>query len=184
MGPVLASQGLKLAAARQLLRDKPEVAEQLLDDVMRQSENTVAEVRRLVYALRPPTLDELGLVQAIREHVDTVGALDGLQIRVMAPESLPEVPAAVEVAAFRIVQEALNNVVRHAEAQVCTISIGMNGALRILVEDDGVGLPAENRSGVGLLSMRERAAEVGGTCTFLTGERGGVCVRLSLPLAD
>jgi signal transduction histidine kinase len=181
LGPVLASQGLKLAAARQLLREKPEVAERLLDEVMHQSENTVAEVRRLVYALRPPTLDELGLVEAIREHVDVVGANAGVQISVDAPASLPEIPAAIEVAAFRIVQEALNNVIRHARARCCTITIGGNDALEIRIEDDGVGLPAALRRGVGLHSMRERAAEVGGVC-LIENREPGVVVQLRLPI--
>jgi signal transduction histidine kinase len=184
LGPVLASQGLKLAAARQLVRAKPEVAEGLLDEVMSQSENTVAEVRRLVYALRPPTLDELGLVEAIREHVEVAGANAGLQIVVDAPQELPEIPAAIEVAAFRIVQEALNNVIRHAQARHCIISVATNGALQIHVQDDGVGLPAQTRSGVGLQSMHERATEVGGVCKVENGEQGGVTVRLSLPLTN
>lgn len=182
LGPVLASQGLKLAAARQLVRSKPEVAERLLDEVMLQGENTVAEVRRLVYALRPPTLDELGLVEAIREHMEVAGVGAALQIVVDAPAELPEIPAAIEVAAFRIVQEALNNVIRHAQARHCAISIATNGELDICVQDDGVGLPAATRSGVGLLSMRERASEVGGVCTIENGREGGVVVRLSLPV--
>jgi signal transduction histidine kinase len=182
LGPVLASQGLKLAAARQLVREKPDVAERLLDDVMSQSENTVAEVRRLVYALRPPTLDELGLVEAIREHVEVIGANTGLQIVVDAPATLPEISAAIEVAAFRVVQEALNNVIRHAQARCCAITIAANGVLEVYVQDDGVGLPATTRSGVGLQSMRERASEVGGACTIEHGAQGGVTVRLALPI--
>jgi signal transduction histidine kinase len=184
LGPVLAGQGLKLAAARQLLRSRPEVAEELLDDVMKQSEGTVREVRRLVYALRPPTLDELGLVEAIREQVDVMGAGVQMQIRVDAPDALPEIAAACEVAAFRIVQEALSNVIRHAQAHHCTISLHINGALEVVVQDDGVGLPANTRSGVGLLSMQERAAEVGGICRIETGERCGVRVHLTLPLVE
>lgn len=182
LGPVLASQGLKLAAARQLVREKPEVAERLLDEVMSQSENTVAEIRRLVYALRPPTLDELGLVEAIREHVQVVGTNAGVQIVVDAPTVLPEIPAAIEVAAFRVVQEALNNVIRHAQARHCAVSIATDGGLRIQIQDDGVGLPQGNRSGVGLQSMRERAVEVGGVCTIENGKEIGVVVQLLLPL--
>ena len=182
LGPVLASQGLKLAAARQLVREKPEVAERLLDEVMSQSENTVAEIRRLVYALRPPTLDELGLVEASREHVQVVGTNAGVQIVVNAPAALPEIPAAIEVAAFRVVQEALNNVIRHAQARHCAVSIAADGGLRIQIQDDGIGLPQGIRSGVGLQSMRERAVEVGGVCTIENGEESGVVVRLSLPL--
>ncbi len=182
LGPVLASQGLKLAAARQLVREKPDIAERLLDDVMRQSENTVAEVRRLVYALRPPTLDELGSVEAIREHVDVTAANAGVQITVVAPDTLPEIPAAIEVATFRVVQEALNNVIRHAQAQCCAIMIAACDGLHIRIEDDGVGLPTETRSGVGLQSMRERAAEVGERCVIENRAQGGVTVQLSLPL--
>ena len=184
LGPVLASQGLKLAAARQLVRDKPEVAERLLDEVMSQSENTVAEVRRLVYALRPPTLDELGLVEAIREHVDVVGSGAGLQIAVDAPDALPEISAAIEVAAFRIVQEALNNVIRHAQARCCTITLTVNGALEIRIEDDGVGLSETMRSGIGLQSMRERALEVGGEWFIENGAPHGVRVRVLLPVGS
>jgi len=182
LGPVLASQGLKLAAARQLVREKPEVAERLLDEVMSQSENTVAEIRRLVYALRPPTLDEFGLVEAIREHVGVIGANAGVEIVVEAPAALPEIPAAIEVAAFRVVQEAINNVIRHAQARHCVVSIAAESGLRILIQDDGVGFPQGNRSGVGLQSMRERAAEVGGVCTVENGAERGAVVRLSLPL--
>ncbi|MBX3001539.1 MAG: GAF domain-containing sensor histidine kinase [Caldilineaceae bacterium] len=182
LGPVLASQGLKLAAARQLLRERPEVAERLLDEVMTQSENTVAEVRRLVYALRPPTLDELGLVEAIREHVQVVGTNAGVRITLDAPPNLPEIPAAIEVAAFRVVQEALNNVIRHAGARHCAISIAAESGLHIRIEDDGIGLPAETRSGVGLQSMRERAVEVGGVCSIENGDERGVVVQLSLPI--
>jgi signal transduction histidine kinase len=181
LGPVLAGQGLKLTAARHLLRERPEVAERLLDELMHQSEDTVAEIRRLVYALRPPTLDELGLADAIREHVETIGAAVPLQITLDVPEQLPEMPAAVEVAIFRIVQEALSNVIRHAQARQCTISLHMNGALDVMVVDDGAGLPTAPRRGVGLVSMQERAAEVGGICRIDNREQGGVRVWLTVP---
>ncbi|MBI1299962.1 sensor histidine kinase, partial [bacterium] len=81
-----------------------------------------------------------------------------------------------------VVQEALNNVIRHAQARCCTISISIDDALHIRIQDDGVGLPETMRSGVGLQSMRERAVEVGGVCTIENGEESGVVVRLSLPL--
>lgn len=192
LGPVLASQGLKLAAARQLLREKPDVAERLLDEVMGQSEDTVAEVRRLVYGLRPPTLDELGLVQAICEYVEMIGPSAGLQIAVEYNAVENRVAnflqvgnsAAVEVAAFRVVQEAINNVIRHAQARHCNISISIEDELQIRIQDDGVGLSGDARSGVGLQSMRERAAEMGGVCRIETGAGGGVIVQLSLPLAN
>jgi two-component system, NarL family, sensor kinase len=121
-------------------------------------------------------------VEAIREHVEVIGANAGVQIGVDAPVVLPEIPAAVEVAAFRVVQEALNNVIRHAQARHCAIAIAADSGLRILIQDDGVGFPQGNRSGVGLQSMRERAAEVGGVCIIENGAERGVAVRLSLPL--
>ncbi len=188
LGPVLASQGLKLAAARQLLRDKPEVAERLLDEVMGQSEETVNEVRRLVYGLRPPTLDELGLAGAVREHVEAVSAGTTLQVTVNAPDDLPTIPAAIEVAAFRVVQEAVNNVIRHAQAEHCTLDIYVvndeHEELHICIEDDGVGLPTEVKNGVGLLSIRERASEVSGRCEFGNREPHGTSVRLVLPFTS
>ena len=88
------------------------------------------------------------VVEAIREHVDVVGANAGVRITVDAPPTLPEIPAAIEVAAFRVVQEALNNVIRHAQARHCAISIAAGSGLHIRIEDDGVWLPQETRSGV------------------------------------
>ncbi len=104
-----------------------------------------------------------------------------------APDELPALPAAVEVAAYRIVQEALTNVVRHAAASACTISIDAVGydaetvALAIEVRDDGRGLPENYQSGVGLLAMRERAAEVGGTCQIASLVPRGTGVMAYLP---
>jgi two-component system NarL family sensor kinase len=194
LGPVLASQGLKLAAIRQLVGRDLAAAEQLLDEVMAQTEATVAEVRRLVYALRPPALDELGLVEAIRDHVveaDGDSPLStGLQITVEEPrEGLPPLGAAVEVAAYRIALEGLTNVVRHAGAQSCVISFSLdksvpNGILQLEIRDDGVGLPEGGRAGVGLNSMRERAEEVGGTFAVGASPGGGTRLIARLPLTD
>jgi signal transduction histidine kinase len=90
-------------------------------------------------------------------------------------------PAAVEVAAYRILQEALTNVVRHAGARTCTVSIQVNDTLDLAVRDDGCGVPADCHAGVGLPSMRERAAELGGTCEITSPPGQGTCLRVSLP---
>ena len=162
LGPLLASQGLKLAAARQVLRSKPEKAEVLLDEIAQQSQQTVADVRRLVHGLRPPALDQLGLVEAVRDLVRTEGSR--LNFEVTAPAGgLPSLPAAVEVNAYRLVLEAINNVVKHARAGRCVVKFHCEmNTLVIRIEDDGIGMPKEYRAGVGLRSMRARAEEIGG----------------------
>jgi signal transduction histidine kinase len=188
LGPNLASQGLKLAAVKQLLEKDPTSAIPLLEQVMKQNQSTVEEVRHLVYGLRPPALDELGLVAAIRDHVAGMDGKSTLQIEITEPEtSLPHLSAAVEVAAYRIVLEALTNVIRHAQAKHCSIRFllrqnGSSGNLQIEIQDDGRGLPVEYRAGVGLRSMRERAEEVGGKCAVESVSSGGTSVRAQLPL--
>ena len=89
---------------------------------------------------------------------------------------------AVEVAAYRIASEALTNVVRHAGAEHCDVRFELNGALEIDIRDDGKGLPASTTPGVGLTSMRERAAELGGTLTVERVEPHGTLVRARLAL--
>jgi signal transduction histidine kinase len=187
LGPVLASQGLKMAAASQFLHDDPEKARQLLEDLLSQNESTVAEIRRLVYDLRPPAIDELGLAGAIRElSVDSLT----LQVEVQEPDrGLPRLPAAVEVAAYRIATEAFANVSRHAHARRCTISLSIlenqdkTQILCLRVEDDGIGLPKEGVAGIGLNSMKERAEEVGGELRLESQPGQGTEVIAWLPLA-
>ena len=101
---------------------------------------------------------------------------------IAAPEPLPALPAAVEVAAYRIVLEAMTNVARHAQARTCQVCVRVSDALEVEVRDDGVGLPLERHTGVGLVSMRERAAELGGTCRIESPPTGGVRVLARLPL--
>jgi signal transduction histidine kinase len=178
LGPALAASVLQLDAARRLIAVDPEAAEALLVELRDQTQESIADVRRLVYELRPPALDELGLVQALREQASRLGG-DGA---IDAPERLPPLPAAVEVAAYRIATEAMTNVVRHAHATRCDVRLSLNGGLVLEVEDDGSGLPPGCRAGVGLHSMRERAAELGGSCTVAGRPGGGTVVRALLPL--
>ncbi len=186
LGPILASQGLKMAAARQLIRTKPDKAEALMDDMIRQSQQTVTDIRRLVHGLRPPALDQLGLVDAIRDlvrhgddHSDS-----GLLIDFSTPSgSLPGLPPAVEVNAYRIVLEALQNTRRHAHAQHCLVKFEIDqDSLVIQISDDGTGFPREYRAGVGLRSLRERAEEIGGQLTIEPAQPGGTQITARLPL--
>ena len=181
LGPQLASLTLTVAAARELLRSDTAAVDQLLGELAAHTQAAVADVRRVVYDLRPPALDDLGLILALREQAARYGQA-GLQITVDAPERLPPLPAAVEVAAYRIVQEALTNVVRHAGARSCQVRLTLADTLGIEIGDDGVGLPASVRPGVGLHSMRERAAELGGACRVESWPGGGTCLRAWLPL--
>jgi signal transduction histidine kinase len=181
LGPALASITLKLDAARNLLVRDPSAADTLLVGLKKQSQAAVADIRRLVYELRPPSLDELGLIAALREQAEQY-IYDGLRITIDAPEQLPALPAAVEVAAYRIVQEAMTNVVRHAQARTCTIRFALNHGLDVEICDDGCGIPTGHRLGVGLTSIRERAAELGGTCEIEPRAGGGTCLHVRLPL--
>ena len=190
LGPNLASQGLKLAAVRQLIENDPDAAASLLDQVMKQNKSTIKEVRRLVYGLCPPALDELGLVEAIRDHVAGMDGRSTLQIEIFEPEGgLPAFSAAVEVAAYRIVLEAVTNVIRHAHAQHCGIRFSIaqkdsDPALQIEIQDDGVGLSNTRRAGVGTRSMRERAEELGGTCVLESMLHVGTRVWVKIPLIE
>jgi signal transduction histidine kinase len=185
LGPALASLTLKADAARNLLSNDPAAAGALLSDLKTQTQFAIADIRRLVYELRPPALDELGLVAAIHAQAAQYdGHGDGLAISVVTtPPDLPPLPAAVEVAAYRIVSESLTNVVRHAHARHCQVRITCDGGLRLEIADDGVGLGATSHSGVGLQSMRERAAELGGVCLVEpAADHGGTRVLARLPL--
>jgi len=128
-------------------------------------------------------LDEFGLVSAIREHVAPYSGPGGLRVEIRAPQILPPLSAAVEVAAYRIALEAFTNVVNHAQATACQIDIEVEeNSLLLEVADDGRGISPNTRTGVGLASMRERAGELGGTCTIENITAGGtrVCARLPI----
>ena len=196
LGPALAAQTLKVGTAKYLVPRDPPAAEALLTELEADIGAALAQIRQVVYNLRPPALDELGLVGAIRasagqyypQWANAGGGDDmsGLRVVVVAPERLAPLPAAVEVAAYRIVHEALANVVRHAHAQTCQIQLVLveqgEQLLCLDITDDGCGLPRERHQGVGLATMRERAAELGGSCVVAPGPTGGTWVRARLPL--
>jgi signal transduction histidine kinase len=186
LGPALAALNLQAGAIRHLLREDPRQAEARMSELKAEIRSTIDEVRRLVYGLRPPALDELGLVEAIRANAERTnhsqGSSPGVHIDIDAPNDVPAMPAAVEVAAFRIVQEAIANVVHHSGAHSCRVSLSFDRHLVLEVRDDGTGLPEEHRSGVGLISMRERAEELGGTLQVEGITEGGTVVRARLPL--
>jgi signal transduction histidine kinase len=185
IGPTLASLSQRLDTARHLVPRDPNAAVLLLDTLKGQVKATIADIRRVVYALRPPVLDEFGLVSAVREHTVYAQGSNGLRISIEAPEDLPKLSAAVEVAAYRIVLEALTNVERHAHAHNCLVRLELaeEGMLYLDITDDGSGLPEHSMVGVGMTSMRERAAELGGECKITSGPTQGTHVWVRLPLS-
>lgn len=189
LGPALAGMTMQVGAAQAVLPDDPDAVAPLLADLETQLQACIRDIRRLVDDLVPSVLDRLGLVRAIRHRAAgfTAGALSTVAgapvIEVTAPDDLPELPAAVEVAAYRIATEAMTNIVRHAAAGHATVRLDLDSGLVIEVTDDGTGLPAEPRYGVGLSSMSERADELGGTFRIERVDGGGTRVRAVLPLS-
>lgn len=179
LGPVLASVALQADTARDLVDSDPTETKAILSSIMDQAQTAVTDVRQLVYELRPPALDELGLAGALRQAFNAYQHQLEIQFEVA---ELPPLPAAVEVAAYRIVQEAVNNVVKHARASHCTVTIGADGGLLLIIADNGVGIKETATTGVGLISMKERATELGGQCTIQYLPVGGTQVTAVLPL--
>ncbi|WP_432921172.1 sensor histidine kinase [Microbispora sp. CA-135349] len=184
LGPSLGAVALRIETARNLARSAPEQSDRMLEQAAADVAAVLADVRRLVHDLRPPALDELGLRRAVEQQAERVRS-GRLQVAVSTEGDLGSLPAAVEVAAYRIVSEALANVVRHSGAARCAITIGVRErALEVTVRDDGSGIGADVTAGVGMLSLRERAAELGGGCEVACPPGGGTLVRALLPLQE
>jgi signal transduction histidine kinase len=199
IGPTLTGLALQLNAAHKLVMgNEPKDAGEMLARLEERTEDTIAEMRRLIYGLRPPALDDLGLIPSICQQAQSQGMVDVLigtnkdersestpVFSMEAPEKLPPLPAAVEVACYRIAQEAITNVVRHAQANTCLVRLSVDeaaGTLALEVIDDGVGMSEDRVAGVGLSSMRERAEELGGTLAVELRQEGGTRVLARLPL--
>jgi len=183
LGPTLTGVALSADAAANLLDSDPAAVSDLLAALRRDTRGAIADVRRLVDDLRPPALDELGLLQALRQRADQLAwRPDGstLDVDLQVPEVLPELPAAVEVAAYRIATEALTNVARHAGARGASLQLRCRDRLDLEVLDDGPAT-APWSPGVGLSGMRERAVELGGTFEAGPCASGGR-VFVSIPL--
>jgi two-component system NarL family sensor kinase len=181
LGTMLASHRLKLGSSIQMLEKNPDRARALLQELEEGVTGAIEDIRRLVYDLRPPSLDELGLVRALQQSAPQV---PDTAIEFSVPHKIPELPAAVDVAAFRIIQEAITNCVRHARASQVTVEILADEFLEVSVQDNGVGMPDHYVPGVGLNSMRTRAEELGGTFKLLWTAGEGTDVLVRLPLQE
>ncbi|WP_271218659.1 sensor histidine kinase [Streptosporangium carneum] len=179
LGHALTDMAMSINMARISLRTAPASADRLLAELRSGMDAVGQEIRELVYGLRPPTLDELGLAGAVRAL-----AVEGTpRVAVETEGDLSDLPAAAEVAAYRIAQEGLTNIRKHAGARSAVVSLRRGDSLVVRVQDDGHGLPAGPRSGIGLISMRERAAELGGTCVIGSAPGGGTVVEAVLPIS-
>jgi signal transduction histidine kinase len=184
IGPALAGLTLKTETAKALLPSGADAAARQLQGLSEEIRRTVVDVRRLVEGLRPPALDELGLVGACVQAIERLTATADLAASVQASDDLPALPAAVEVevAAYRIVVEAVTNIVRHARARACQVSLAFASTELVLtIADDGAGLDTAGQPGSGLAIMRERAEELGGAVT-LSDAAPGVVVNARLPV--
>ncbi|SFL08518.1 sensor histidine kinase [Geodermatophilus ruber] len=183
LGPVLGAVVLRIDTARNLAAAKPEEADRLLRQARDDVAAALADVRRLVHDLRPPALDDLGLAGAVRQQAERLLA-PRTAVTVESGPDADDLPAAVEVAAYRIASEALANVARHARASSCRVELARHAdrALVVTVTDDGVGIAPGAPAGVGLVSLRERAAELGGRCSVQCPADGGTVLRAILPV--
>lgn len=197
LAPRLAALALNVAAAERYVKKDPEKATSMLTDLGNNIRGSVMDIRTIVHGLRPPTLDELGLIGAIQEKIheltksgeqapDTAES-PALRISLDVNGDLPAFPAAVEVAAYRIITESIVNVVRHSQATNCTVHIAIKGNRRLSIEivDDGIGINSRRKphssGGIGIQSIRERAAELGGQVNYESPASGGTKVIVVLP---
>jgi two-component system, NarL family, sensor kinase len=183
LGPTLTGIAFAADAAANTIDDDPEQSQELLTTLRRDTRAALADVRRLVDNLRPPALDELGLVGALRQRADQLSwRADGasVKVRLDVQDEVPALPAAIEVATYRIATEALTNVVRHSGATGALVQLRCADRLEVSITDNG---PPNGRwaPGVGLHAMRERAAELGGSFQAGPTPAGGQVVA-SFPL--
>ncbi len=186
LGPTLTGIAFTADAAANLVDSEPARSLELLTALRRDSRVALADVRRIIDDLRPPILDELGLVGALRQRADQLAwRADGtpVQVRVEAPCPVPVLPPAVEVAAYRIATEALTNIARHSRATTALITLECDERLDVSITDDGIAAGSWT-PGVGLTAMRERAVELGGSLSAGPSPMGGrVAVWFPLPVS-
>lgn len=184
LGPTLTGIAYSADAAANLITADPKRAAETLRGLRADAGDAIAEIRRIVYGLRPRALDELGLVDAIQQRIAPLRAADGrpLTVTIVAPPQLPPLPAAVEVAAYRVAVEAVTNVARHAAVDAATLTLDLpdGDSLRLTVADTGRATGPWTH-GVGIQSMHERAERIGGTLTIRTTPDGAT-VTAVLPL--
>ncbi|MEW8987320.1 MAG: sensor histidine kinase, partial [Bacillus sp. (in: firmicutes)] len=187
LAPRLAALAYTAAAAEDLVEKDPQTVKTLLAEHQRMILGTVDDIRRLVYDLRPAAIDELGLVGAVKQRIEEVSSIGSTSFSYDLPEKVEDISPAVEVAVFRIISEGVANVVRHAQAKHATVSlVKLEDRLVIEISDDGIGFIEKKEAraigGLGVPSMKERAAELGGELTIERLMEGGTRIMAWIPL--
>lgn len=185
VGPSLAAVALGLRSVRQLLASDPAGAGRLLAVLEDEMHSAIDDIKGLVANENPASVARLGLVGAVEQFVATLRSRLRVTIDVVVLGEIPALPDAVSMAAYRIIREALTNVVTHADARTCQVRMWFDAELRVEVVDDGVGAAAssgEASDGVGLASMRQRAGDLGGNCLVEPGLDGGTRLAAAIPL--
>jgi nitrate/nitrite-specific signal transduction histidine kinase len=183
----LFSLNLTLRAARRKMTIKPEQADALLDSVQELAQGALAEMRALIFELRPQALANEGLVLALEKHADSIRARSGLRVR-LDIEGDRRLPLETEEALYQIAREALHNVVKHASAREAWISLNLTGdRVSLAIKDDGKGFDLEKMmdgggSHIGTSTMRERAEAIGATLKLESRPGGGTEVLVSATL--
>ncbi|MFS0862806.1 sensor histidine kinase [Fredinandcohnia sp. 179-A 10B2 NHS] len=181
LGPSLASLAIKMDVANSFMEKEPEKSKLLLQEMDIQIKQLLQDIRRIVYSLRPSSLDELGLISAIQELLSQYKT-SHIHFTLNAPATQLLLPAALEVAVYRIMQEAITNVIRHSEATTCNIEISLNHTFQLVIRDDGKGLHEKIQYGIGIKSMKERAEELGGSLKIYSQETGGTIILADIPI--
>ncbi|GAB2816192.1 sensor histidine kinase [Lentzea nigeriaca] len=182
VGPSLAAVALGLRSARQLLTSDPAAAARMLAVLEEEMHSAIDDIKALVASENPASVAKHGLTGAVERFVAVLRSRLHVAIDVVLLGEIPPLPDAVSVAAYRIIREALTNVVTHAEARTCQVRLWFDAELHVEVVDDGVGA-AEVAAGVGLASMRQRASDLGGNCRVEPGLDGGTRLAAALPLS-
>jgi len=183
LGAQLAALTMQTGAVKRLVRADPEQAVDELDHLQTELRSAITDIRRLVHGLRPPALDEFGLITALRGRLLAFErGSPAIAIELRASGDDTGLPAAIEVAVYRIVEEALTNISRHAAARLVLMTLEIDKDVRLEIVDDGKGIPDGYRPGVGFQSMRERTEELGGVLTLGAVDCGGTRMVVTIPL--
>jgi PAS domain S-box-containing protein len=190
-GQILTALGMQLARLQRLAETEESPTRSLIADCAALAQRCSSDIRTASYLLHPPLLDEIGLLSALRWLADGLTRRSDINVVLLLPETLPRLPRELELALFRVVQEAISNVHRHAQSPSITIRLTLDtAAITLEVQDAGLGMPEAFGTGnaadpimrgVGLGGMRERLRQLGGQLTILSGP-SGTCVRATVPI--